>query len=312
MFRKIFVLCLSATLIALSSYAQKRIVWLDSDTANEMDDLYAIVYLLKDPTVNVVGLSSAHFNNADMLVGEKWHYYPTKNINTVQLSQDINEQLLKLTNRLDVPHPLGGRGTIGHSWGGKEPVSSEAVKGIIAALHQLKTGEKLDVLCIGAASNLASAIQADTSIIPKIRVYVLAARYYPDRKVWDKSEFNVRNDLNAFDLLLNTKGLDLTVMPITTAIALKFNRGVCQEKLKDKGKLGQLLYDRWDFVEAKDSWTMWDLALVMAYLDPAKEETIKAPVPPENDPRDISVYKSINAMAMEQDFWSRMNQFTAK
>ncbi len=312
MFKKVILICLCAILVAGDCFAQKRIVWLDSDTANEMDDLYAIAYLLKEPGVNVVGLSSAHFNNADMLVGEKWHYYSTKNINTVQLSQDLNEEMLKLTGRMDVPHPLGGRGTIGHAWGGKELVLSAAEKGIIAAVHQLKAGEKLDVLCIGAASNLASAIQADTSIVPKIRVYVLAARYFSDRKVWDKSEFNVKNDLNAFDLLLNYKGLDLTVMPINTAIALKFNRGICKENLKDKGKLGELLYNRWDFVEAKDTWIMWDLALVMAYLNPAKAEKIAAPVPPENDAREIAVYKAIDAKTMEQDFWARMGLFKVK
>jgi purine nucleosidase len=42
-------------------FAQKQKVWLDSDTGNEMDDLYAIVRLLKDPSVEVEGLSSAHF-----------------------------------------------------------------------------------------------------------------------------------------------------------------------------------------------------------------------------------------------------------
>jgi inosine-uridine nucleoside N-ribohydrolase len=306
MFKKAIPTCLIAIAIACNSFAQKRIVWLDSDTANEMDDLYAITYLLKDPQIQVVGLSSAHFNNADMLVSDKWHYYPTKNINTVQLSQDLNEQLLQLTGRMDVPHPLGGRGTIGHAWGGKELVHSAAESGIIAAVHQLKAGEKLDVLCIGAASNLASAIQSDTTIISKIRVYLLAARYFSDRKVWDKSEFNVRNDLNAFDLLLNCKGLDLTVMPINTAIALKFDRTVCKDKLKDKGKLGELLYNRWDFVEAGQTWVMWDLALVMSYLDPTKAEKISAPVPPENDAREISVYKTIDAPKMQADFWDRM------
>jgi purine nucleosidase len=306
MLKKAGSVCVAVILMASTCIAQKRIVWLDSDTANEMDDLYAITYLLKDAGVNVVGLSSAHFNNADMLVGKKWHYYPTKNINTVQLSQELNEEMLRLTGRMDIPHPLGGRGTIGHAWGGKELVQSAAEKGIIAVVHQLKADEKLDVLCIGAASNLASAIQADSTIIPKIRVYVLAARYYSDRKVWDKSEFNVRNDLNAFDLLLNCKGLDLTVMPINTAIALKFDRTVCYDNLKDKGKLGQLLYNRWDFVDAGQTWVMWDLALVMAYLDPAKAEKIKAPVPPENDAHEIWVYKTIDAKSMERDFWSRM------
>ncbi|MCX6240122.1 MAG: hypothetical protein NTY07_21710 [Bacteroidia bacterium] len=49
-----------------SSIAQKQKVWLDADTGNEMDDLYAIVRMVKAPSVNLIGLSSVHFNNPDL------------------------------------------------------------------------------------------------------------------------------------------------------------------------------------------------------------------------------------------------------
>lgn len=67
-------------LLCLQGLTQKQKVWLDADTGNEMDDLYAIVRLVKDTTVDMIGLSSAHFNNADLLVFEKWNGYYTKEI----------------------------------------------------------------------------------------------------------------------------------------------------------------------------------------------------------------------------------------
>ena len=51
--------------------AQKQNVWIDADTGNEVDDIYAIIRLLNEPKVKVVGLSSAHFNNPDLLTFDK-------------------------------------------------------------------------------------------------------------------------------------------------------------------------------------------------------------------------------------------------
>lgn len=292
----------------LATQAQNRHVWLDADTGNEMDDLYAITRLLLDGTVQLVGLSSAHFNNADLVVHEQWNGYPTKDINTVQLSQELNLQLLQLLDRLDVPHPLGGRGMIGRAWGGEEPVDSPAARAMIAAAHALPAGQKLDILAIGASSNVASAILLDSTILPKIRCYLLGAHYDAKRKVWNKSEFNIRNDLNAFDFLLNRTGLDLTVMPVNVALALRFKRDVSQEKLKGEGELGRLLSERWDQVKAGERWIMWDLALVEAYLQPKLATLATAKTPPENKDRRIKVYTAIQARAMEDIFWQKMMQ----
>lgn len=59
----------------IPSYGQKQKVWLDADTGNEIDDLYAIVRLVKETSIDLTGLSSAHFNNADLNVFEKWNGY---------------------------------------------------------------------------------------------------------------------------------------------------------------------------------------------------------------------------------------------
>ncbi len=89
-------MCTLLFFIVVNSYAQKQKIWVDADTGNETDDIYALARLLAEPSVDVKGVSSAHFNNADLVAFEKWNQYATRNINTVQISQQLNEVLLKV------------------------------------------------------------------------------------------------------------------------------------------------------------------------------------------------------------------------
>ena len=176
---KKIILLLSLIICALSIFAQKQKVWLDADTGNEMDDLYAIVRLVKDPSVELIGLSSAHFNNPDLLVFDKWNAYDTKGLNTVEDSQRLNEQILKALERLDIPHPLGADRQVGRAWGQQDARDSEAAQAIIAAVKTLPSGEKLDILTIGAMTNLASALILAPEIKSRIRCFALGAQYDP-------------------------------------------------------------------------------------------------------------------------------------
>jgi purine nucleosidase len=296
-------------LFVLEGIAQKKKIILDADTGNEMDDLYAIVSVLFDSKAEVLALNSAHFNNVDLLVDSFWHVAPTKGLNTVAESQRFNELLLKYAGKETIPCLLGANRMIGLSWGLTTPRPSAAAQKIIDEVEKLGAGEKLDILTLGAVTNIASAIQLDTSIVKKIRVYMLGARYYADKKVWDKDEFNIRNDLNGFNYLLNHAELDLHIMPVNVAFNLKFQREICRKLLSYPDSLSQLLLTRWDEVHAKDKWIMWDLALVDAYLRPEWATEISCKTPPENKQRLIKVYSKLDAKRMEADFWKKMEVF---
>lgn len=285
--------------------AQKQKVWLDADTGNEMDDLYAIVRLVKEPSVDLVGLSSAHFNNADLLVFERWNGYDAKTLKPVVESQRINEEILQILNRLDIPHPIGADRQIGWAWGRQQHRDSPAAQGIIAAARKLPAGEQLHVLTLGPLTNIASAVMQAPDILPKIKLYALGAQYNPKTKVWNKSEFNIRNDLNSFDYVLDLDGLDLTVMPLDAARPLQFQREATYQQLDEKKKIEQLLENRWREQNPEDTTRiMWDLALVEAYLKPelAKIKTVKTP--PENKKRKIRVYVQIDEKTLAADFWA--------
>lgn len=277
---------------------------MDADTGNEMDDLYAIARVLKDDQIKLIGLSSAHFNNPDLLVFDKWNAYNTEGLVTVEDSQRLNVEMLEIMGMLELPHPLGADRQIGRAWGGKEPRDSPASQEIIRAVYELAQGEKLDILTLGALTNIASAIIIDPSIIPKIRVYSLGARYFIDKKAWSKNEFNIRNDLNAFDYLMDLEELDFTVMPVEEALPLQFDREETYENLNDNLPLEKMLADRWrEQNPQSQTRVMWDLALVQAYLRPDLSEVLTVNAPPENKKLSVKIFARIDADAMEKEFY---------
>ena len=294
--------------ISLSAYSQQA-VWLDADTGNEVDDVYAILRLLKDPSVSVVGISSAHFNNPDLLVFEKWNQYPTSGISTIDISQQLNEMIVSQLKRTDIGCYKGADRQVGRSWGGFEPRESEAAQQLAAYVKSLPAGEKLDIICLGALTNIASAVILYPEIIPHIRCYLLGAQYNASSGIWDKNEFNIRNDLNAFDYLLNNKDIDLTVMPITTALPYQFRKDETFSRLQKNTPSHRLLTDRWEETEpGSKTRVLWDLALVEAYLKPEYVKTEHRPTPPENGKREIKVYISIETDKLVADFWAFMDR----
>lgn len=265
---------------------------LDADTANEIDDLYAIVRTLRQDKFEVLGLNSA-----------QWFHY-LGDAKSVQASQKLNEDLVRLLGREELPTPQGSEQPMGRPWGGDEAKDSPAAQFIIASALGMPEGEKLNVLCIGASTNLASAIKLKPEIAPRIRAYVLAFRYNHGKGVWNKSEFNVRRDLNAADFLLNQEDLELHVMPGTVSRALTFDRDDSFQRQSQMGELGAYLTERWKarFPDAK-TWIMWDVAAIQAMVNPGMAAEEQVATPPENKRRKVWMYHTIDVDRMRADFW---------
>lgn len=275
---------------------------LDADTGNEMDDLYAIAYMLGMDQGRLIALNAAHFNNVDLLTDSIWNSYPTKNIRTLQISYDLNREILSYAGREEVPCLMGAPKIIGRSWGGNEPRPSEASKKIIEEALKMNDGEKLVVFTLGPVTNVASAIIERPEIESKIVLYMMGANFDPQKNAWSKSEFNIRNDLNAFDYLLNSS-VEMHVMTATTSWKFKFKKDQTIQKLSSRTKLDNLLANRWKEVNAGTEWIMWDLAMLIAYFRPELATEAEVMTPPENKQRKIFVYTDLDAEKMEAHFW---------
>ena len=287
---KLIPLVLLAFLSAAADAKPKLII--DADTANEIDDMYAIVRMLHQDKYDVIGLNSTQWLHR---LGDP---------KPAEASHRINQDLLRLLEREDLPLNLGSNEPIGMPWGGDEPRDSAATRFIIDQARALPEGEQLIVMCIGATTNLASAIKLAPDIVPRIRVYLMGFKFDPETRVWNKSEFNIRRDLNAADLVLNTEGLELHVMSGTVSYPYTFPRDETFSKHEQMGELGAYLTTKWkerfaDF----ENWVMWDLALVEAMLNPEMARESQTLTPPENRQRKVWVYDWIDVEAMRKDYW---------
>ena len=274
---------------------------IDADTANEVDDLFAIVRALKEPQFDILGITSAQF-----------HTSPLASDSTVIESQKINEDIIRLMERTEVSLPLGSNQPLASM---EHPSESEASDFIIEMAHQATIARKLEVVILGSCTNVVSAILQDPTIVPKIRVSYIGFWHDTEHNIFDKKEFNSGNDTLAVEVLLNTEGLDFDVMTATTCQHLIFDRKTVEQRLKKAGNVGEYLLKRWDTYERwwtqedpeKTQWIMWDVAIIEALARPnlAMKETFKTPK--ENTPRLIEAYTSIKVDEMINDYWASMD-----
>ncbi|MEL6276739.1 MAG: nucleoside hydrolase, partial [Bacteroidota bacterium] len=278
---------------ATGEFAERPKFILDTDTANEIDDLYAIARLLPAEMIDLLGITSAQW----------FHHYSGDS--TVYQSQRLNEEILALAEREELPHPIGADRIMGDPWGGYTPRPSPASAFIIKSVKAMPAGEKLVVMSIGAATNLASAIALDTSIASRIVAYTLGFQYNHKAEYWNKDEFNIRRDLNAANFLLNQENLELHIMPTSVAMEYTWQKSDTYSRLEKAGYMGQYLRDKWqERFPDSDSWVMWDVALVQAFLHPEMAIERVVNTPPENKQRQVYMYTDIDFDAMYKDFWA--------
>jgi len=276
---------------------------IDADTANEADDIYALVYALNEPKFDILGITSAQF-----------HRSPLASDTSVLESQEINEDILRLMHKTAIPLPIGSNAPLIAS---AEPAVSEAADFIIKQAHNASEEKKLQLVILGSCTNVASAVLKDPKIIPLIQVNYLGFWHDTETNVYDKKEFNSGNDTLAVEVLLNTRDLDLTVMTATTSQHLIFKKTNIDKNLKNKEGIGSYLVDRWENYERwwtdkdpeKREWVMWDVALLMALAHPDWATKKKFITPPENTQRNIDIYTRIEVEKMNWAFWESISNF---
>jgi len=300
---------LLASLYPMESFAAKtqttqsiRVI-IDADTANEVDDLYAIAWALLAPRLNIIGLTSA-----------QWHTNPRTPNDSVGESQRLNEEILALMGKTAIPTPQGSNFPMVNE---QRPQPSEAAKFIIEQALATPDGEKLSIVILGPCTNIASAILIEPKIIPKLSVNYLGFWYDVATNTWNKREFNTNNDPNSVNVLLNTANLEFRVMTATTSQHLVFEKTKMDALLKNRGGIGDYLIDRWDnydrFWQATDKektkWIMWDVAILVALAYPELVEEKEVITPHDNLHRTIKVYTKIDVPAMKANFEQTLDSF---
>jgi len=277
-------------------------VLVDADTANEVDDLFAITRAFSEPRFNVVALTGSQYLTQNQAPPDSAAH-----------SHKLNQRLLAVMGR-SVPTAEGSNTAMLDDGA---PIDSPAARLIIEHARAATPQDPLYVFTLGAVTNVASAIRLAPDIVPNLRLWSIMLKY-DEASGWRREEFNANNDQNAVDVLFSTPGLDLTIMTATASRQLKFSRAEVDEKLANRSDLGRFLVAHWDdFVGrmtwnnetwTKDrSWIMFDVALVEALLDPTLAELRRVPPPALKNGNtavpEVKVFTRIDAAGMTKRFW---------
>ena len=300
MYRISLISILFLFLIQGINFAQKQTaIIIDADTGNEVDDLYAIVRGLIEPSFKVVGLNSA-----------QWQATHWNVANTLENSHRLNLEILSYLKMEDIPHPRGAVDRL-YDWGDDIAQHSAAAYHIIKEAHLMSAGSKLTVVVLGASTNLASALLIDPSIAGNIRAYLLGTSYDHEQRIWKKTDFNCMMDIHAMDVIMDTEDLETHIMPVNVLTGLTFDIQNTEEQFKGKHPLLDFLYMRWvnHIGGAKYSRIVWDLSVIECLIHPEYGTEILVDTPPDNKQRKVYVYTSINVDEMKKDFFRTIDEY---
>lgn len=171
---------------------------LDTDTYNEIDDQFALVYaLFSEPRLNLQAVYAAPFHN-------KRSSGPGDGM--VRSYEEIERVLDRMGRSIDRFAFKGADRWLGDP---AQPVRCDAVDHLIDLARSRPAGSPLYVCAIGAITNVASALLAAPDIAERVVVVWLAG--HPLN--WPRTdEFNMRGDADASRHVLDC-GVPLVLVP---------------------------------------------------------------------------------------------------
>ncbi|MFW5657547.1 MAG: nucleoside hydrolase [Bacteroidota bacterium] len=223
----------------------------DTDTYNEIDDQFALVYaLLSQERFNVKAVYAAPFHNKRSSGPEEG----------MELSY---EEILRLLDRLEIePEGLVFKGSRGFLKDASTPQESEAARDLVEKAKQYSPENPLYVVAVGAITNVSSAILMEPEIIKNIVVVWLGGAGHH----WHSAtEFNFSQDLHASRLIFDC-GVPLVQIPCTPVVT-HFHTTVPEMEAYLAGKGNTAKYLLQIFKEYSDDhfgWSkvLWDMVAI--------------------------------------------------
>lgn len=253
---------------------EKKKVILDTDMYNEIDDQFALTYLMNSLDVfDLEAITIAPFSKSG--------YANTLTIE--EGTQKSYETTLNLLDMLQFPQYKEKvyKGATKYLKDSEE--TNEAVSKIIEIASK---NEKTIILAIGAITNVALAIKKAPDIVSKIKVVWLGGNSFLTK---DNSEFNFRQDIKAVQTVFESK-VELVVIPCrNVASNLSTTIYELQHYLNKNTELNKYLCDifikcKKAFIKSEEdeigsSKTLWDLSAIAYEInaDWFKSEMISCP-----------------------------------
>ena len=250
-------------------------VVLDTDTFNEIDDQYAIAYLIAKPQAHVQAICAAPFLN------EK----STSPADGMEKSYQEILKVLRIAGREELL-PRVYRGSEAYLPDESTPVDSPAARQLVELAKAHTPDHPLYVACIGCITNVASALLMNPSIAHNIVICWAAfnAPHWPDNH-----EFNLMQDVAAGRVVMNS-GCPVILLPAFDVVSHFIVSGAELDLwLRGKNKLCDYLVEN-TFNEVASyhgkvwSRIIWDVVTV-AWLFNADDRFMRARIAPAPIPQ---------------------------
>ncbi len=279
---------------------QIRVI-LDTDTACEADDPFAIAHALLSPKLLVQAVIAEHFAEEGSMARSL-------------------DAIFRLTKAM----ALAPRVLAGEEWPlDAKRAPSAGVRFIIEEARR-EDEHPLFVLCLGALSNMARALALAPDIAERLTIVTIGGRNY-DNLPEGFREFNFGNDVEAANAVLGSRA-PLWQIPVGAYSSVRTGLAELQRKVAPCGAAGCYLFEqmvtynvteraRWT---AGESWSLGDSPAVAVVLMPSCGEAKKQP--PRRvcadtsygetlDARPITVYESVDSRYILEDFFAKLTLY---
>lgn len=272
---------------------------IDTDAACEADDQFAIAHALMTPRFLIKGIIAEQFvteGGAD----------------SVEKSYAEIHKVMQFMRITDVPVYRGAKVPLVDEQ--DIPVSEGA--DCIIGEAQKEDESPLYVLCQGALTNVAVALNKCPEIADKFICIWIGGGFYPDGG-W---EFNLFNDIHAANVVFKSR-VELWQVPMSVYSTMQLGYAELQQKIMPCGEIGKYLFEQMIVLGMRAEWIMgesWSLgdtpALGLALNQGCgKYTTRKAPVfdlqghyQDCEDNREIRVYYEIDSRYLLEDFFAKL------
>lgn len=283
---------------------------LDTDTYNEIDDQFALVWALLAPEkINLKAITAAPFQN-------------NRSTGPEDGMEKSYDEILRLLDRLKVrPEGLVFKGSRSYLPDGETPCESPGAERIVELAREASPEKPLYVCAIGAITNVASALLMAPEIIDRIVVVWLGgnALYWPH--TW---EFNLQQDIPAARIIFDS-GVPLVQIPcqnVTTHLVTTVPELTAY--LKGRGPVADFLYQRFcDYSDNHRGWSkeIWDMSAIAWLINPewVPSDLVHSPILNDNRTwsRDSSRHfiRSANRVLRDpifRDFFDRIEKHNSR
>jgi purine nucleosidase len=225
---------------------------LDTDTYNEIDDQFAVVYSLLSDKLTVEAFYAAPFFNS-------------RSSGPGDGMQKSYEEIVRLLERMGRPVENVYHGSTRYLERIETPVHSEAVDDLIARAMQRRDAP-LYVVAIGAITNVASALLIRPEIAERIVIVWLGGhpQYWPHSR-----EFNLGQDVLSAQVVFNCGAAVVQIPCKNVSEHLRTTLPEMERYVRGRGAIGDYLYQIYQsyfddhYARSK---VLWDISGI-AYLN---------------------------------------------